>query len=172
MGGTNPGNQYNTYSLTVSPSGQIFYLNAGDPHSTVYCESVDDTFQVSAPALANFSLLADAEDAATAKNEDSGGTPIPSPSGVSPTSAPFNGQFLQLDVVSIDGEPLTTGHLRSATDNTFFPARGPTDNRRRSLEKSPSGARAIGHERVADRASRVTYSPPLFVMWVWKTQGA
>jgi hypothetical protein len=105
LGGSNSSSAYNAFSLTVAPSGQTFYLNAGDRHSTLYCDPVDYTLQLSTPGMASFTLLADSKDSAAEKNIDNGGTPIRSPGGVEPSQGTFDGQFLQLDVVSVSVKP-------------------------------------------------------------------
>jgi hypothetical protein len=105
VGGTNPSAGYNTYSLTASGMGPAFYLNAGEQHSTLYCDAVDYTFELAVSGRADITLQAVANDSATEKNRDKDGNPIPSPPGVEPSNGPFNGQFLQLDVVSVTVSP-------------------------------------------------------------------
>ncbi len=105
LGGSSSSTAYNTFALTVAPSGETLYLNAGERHASLYCDPVDYTLQVTAPALASFTLEADSMDSAAEKNLDSAGNPIPTPDGVEPSKGTFDGQFVQLDVVSVSVKP-------------------------------------------------------------------
>ena len=90
---------YNTYSMKVSAPSQTYYLNAG--HSGPRrCFPVDYTETVPMRGGAVVTLVGDPVDTAQILNIDGdGGTSVVP--GVAPYPAAYDGQFLQMDVISV-----------------------------------------------------------------------
>lgn len=104
-GGIN-GDPYNIYRLQVSSPAQTFYINAGTSYITsTFALDYQQTFRVDAGATVT--LFADAVDGAEIRNLDATGTPISIP-GVA-VAQPYDGQFVQLDVLSVVPDPVASG---------------------------------------------------------------
>jgi hypothetical protein len=83
----------------ISNPPQQYFLNAG-ASGTLYCFGVDYTETVQIAAGATVTLTADPVDAVSAFNQDANGSPIVVP-GIPPAPDAYDGQFLQMDVVSV-----------------------------------------------------------------------
>ena len=106
VNGTVNGDPYNVYRLAVSSPAQTFYINAGTSYITnTFALDYQQTFRVDAGATVT--LYADAVDSAEIRNLDATGTPISIP-GVA-VAQPYDGQFVQLDVVSVVPDPVASG---------------------------------------------------------------
>ncbi|MBM4779936.1 MAG: hypothetical protein GQE15_19700 [Archangiaceae bacterium] len=92
---------WNVYRLEVSFPPAHWYLNAGASGEYV-CHAVDTTFTVQVRAGATVVLFASSVDGRRSqiRNRDDGGVPLVAPE-VAPAPAAFDGQFLQLDVLSV-----------------------------------------------------------------------
>lgn len=92
---------WNVYRLEVSFPPEHWYLNVGSSGEYV-CHSVDSTFTVQVRAGATVVLFASSVDGRRSqiRNRDDGGVPIVVPD-IAPAPAVFDGQFLQLDVLSV-----------------------------------------------------------------------
>ncbi len=101
VGGTPLAEGYNVYQLDISDPPGTYYLNAGTSGIT-YTYLLDYMQTVNIKAGATVVLKAVASDNLQIKNRDNLGNPIVVP-GIPPSPAPFNGQFIQMDVVAIDG---------------------------------------------------------------------
>jgi len=106
MGGTPAGDTANIYRLQVSDPAQTYYVNAGmtRPSNMLFCEALDFMKTVRARAGAMVTLTAEPLDALQIVNRDQSGTPIVVP-GIRPAPAAFDGQFVQMDVVSVAVAP-------------------------------------------------------------------
>lgn len=100
-GGLPDGATFNIFRLNVSSPEMTYYLNAGSSY-------IDECFELSIEKTivmdhgATLTLLADAGgDALSTKNRDGTGNPIVV-TGVPPYPYPFDGQFVQLDIVDIE----------------------------------------------------------------------
>jgi hypothetical protein len=99
----------NVYQLGISAPAQVFYLNApsGDGNlGRVWSIDYQKTIRVQGGA--KVTLTADAQDGNLVSNLDDKGTPLVIPA-VPPAPAPFDGQFIQLDVVSVVPAPAPAG---------------------------------------------------------------
>jgi hypothetical protein len=96
------GDAFNIYQLGVSSPAQTFYLNAG--MSSIYrCFVIDYQETIAMAAGATVTLTADAVDGHEIENLDmttDPANPIIVP-GVPPAPAAYNGQFIQMDVLSV-----------------------------------------------------------------------
>ncbi|MER2564823.1 MAG: hypothetical protein ABTQ32_29130 [Myxococcaceae bacterium] len=92
---------WNIYRLEVSYPPEHWSLNAGSSGEYV-CHAVDSTFTVQVRAGATVVLFASSVDGRRSqiRNRDDAGVVIVPPD-VSPAPAAFDGQFLQLDVLSV-----------------------------------------------------------------------
>jgi hypothetical protein len=99
------GDAWNIYRLTVSDPFERWYLNAAVSGEYV-CHPVDATFTVRVRAQATVTLFASSVDGRRSqiRNRDDAGTPLIAP-GVPPAPRPFDGQFLQLDIVGVTAAP-------------------------------------------------------------------
>lgn len=98
-GGAPDGGPYNIYRLTVSNPSSVYYLNAGTSGiERVWLLDVTKTIPIAADATVV--LDAEAIDNAEISNQDGSGQPI-IPAGVPPAPDAFDGQFIQMDVVSV-----------------------------------------------------------------------
>jgi hypothetical protein len=105
-GGSINGDPYNVYRITVSSPAQTYYVNAGTSNIThTWALDYQQTFRVDAGATVT--LFADAVDGAEIRNLDATGTPISIP-GVA-VAQPYDGQFVQLDVVAVTPDPVASG---------------------------------------------------------------
>jgi hypothetical protein len=101
-GGAEDGGSYNVYAMAVSSPAQTYYLNAGSSNIT-NCWLLDYTKTIPMDAGATVTLTALAKDGQEIKNRDAAtGAPIVVPD-IPPAPDPFNGQFIQMDVVSVTG---------------------------------------------------------------------
>jgi hypothetical protein len=99
---------YNVYTLATVPEGadspsQIFRLNSGasDIHRVFLIDYVATVRVATGTTLL---LTADSIEGAIVSNTDGNGQPIVVP-GVAPDPAPFDGQFVQVDVESVTPTP-------------------------------------------------------------------
>lgn len=98
-GGTEDGGGFNVYSLTVSDPPMTYYLNDGSS-AIYYCFGIDYTVTVPMQGGATVTLYATAKDALEIVNIDSSGVPILVPD-VTPYPSAYDGQFVQMDVLSV-----------------------------------------------------------------------
>jgi len=99
------GDAWNIYRLTVSDPPERWYLNAAASGEYV-CHPVDATFTVRVRAQATVTLFASSVDdrRSQIRNRDDAGTRLVA-AGVPPAPLPFDGQFLQLDVLGVTAVP-------------------------------------------------------------------
>jgi hypothetical protein len=92
----------NIYRLTTSAPNATYFVNAGTtrPASALYCETMDYEAAIEIAAGATVTLTAEPLDALQIKNRDQNGQPFVI-ANVPPAPDPFNGQFVQMDVVSV-----------------------------------------------------------------------
>jgi hypothetical protein len=92
---------WNIYRLEVSAPPQAFVLNAG-VSGEYRCHVVDATFSFRASSGAVVTLFASSVDLnrSQIRNVDDAGTPLVV-SGLPPAPRPFDGQFLQVDVLGV-----------------------------------------------------------------------
>ncbi len=100
-GGAPPaGSTINVYGLTISSPPQTYFLNRGVSHRVVV--GIDYSERVLVTAGATVTLLADSRDALELRNLGPSGAPVVVP-GVPPAPEPFDGQFIQMDVLEVRG---------------------------------------------------------------------
>jgi len=98
-GGTPASDGFNVYRLEVDSPQQTYHLNAGA--SAIYhCFEIDYLVTVRVNAGAQVKLTADPLDGAIIANKGQSGSPIVV-ANVPPAPAPYNGQFVQMDVVAV-----------------------------------------------------------------------
>ena len=98
--GTPDGSSFNVVRLQISSPAQTYYLNAGESFQGL-CYLLDFAKTVVMSNGATITLYADTGgDQLSILNIDGQGVPIVAP-GVPPAPAAYDGQFLQVDVVSI-----------------------------------------------------------------------
>ena len=103
VGGSPASNAYNIYSLTTSSPAQTYYVNAG-PQAEV-CVAIDFVRTVRVNGGARVQLSASTgNDAAQLTNHDAAGQAIVVP-GIAPSPSAYDGQFVQMDVVSVTPVP-------------------------------------------------------------------
>jgi hypothetical protein len=102
-GGSPSDPKYNVYRLDVSNPPQTYFLNAGTAQ-LLYCVAIDYTRSLRIATGATVTLTADPLDGLEIKNRDSNGMPIVIP-GIPPAPAAFDGQFIQMDVLSVSQAP-------------------------------------------------------------------
>ncbi len=99
IGGSPPaGSTINVYGLHVSSPGQTYFVNQGVSHRVVVALDYVETVPIAAGATVT--LDADSRDSLQLRNLDASGQPIVIP-GVAPAPMAFDGQFVQMDVVSV-----------------------------------------------------------------------
>lgn len=99
IGGTPENDAWNIYRLTLSSPQQTHHLNHGA--SGLYqCVGVDYVIKVRAAAGAKVTLFASAVDANLSQIRNNVANPIVIP-GIAPAPKSYDGQFLQLDVLSV-----------------------------------------------------------------------
>jgi hypothetical protein len=99
IGGTPlAGSTINVYGLAVSAPAQSYYVNQGISYRVVV--ALDYTETVPIAAGATVTLNADSRDSFQLRNLDASGQPIVVP-GVRPAPEPFDGQFVQMDVMAV-----------------------------------------------------------------------
>jgi hypothetical protein len=95
---------YNTYSIAVSSPAQTFYLNADTKAESYRVFALDHQKAIVVAGGASITLQVLDPDCAMVKNCQSFETSVCTPhvvAGVPPAPMAFNGQFVQLDVVSV-----------------------------------------------------------------------
>jgi hypothetical protein len=108
VGGTPGGDGYNIYTLTIQgPDANTLplnaYLNSGASGLSP-CWPIDYTVKLPMEAGSTISLTASTVDGQERANEDSNGNPILIP-GIPPYPSAYDGQFVQMDVVSVVPAP-------------------------------------------------------------------
>jgi len=98
-GGRSANSAYNIYKLEITDPPQTYYLNAGRA-GIRRCWLIDYVQTVRIRGGAEIILSADAQDGRLIGNVDGQGNPIIVP-GVPPSPQPYNGQFIQMDVLSV-----------------------------------------------------------------------
>jgi hypothetical protein len=104
IGGAPSSTVINTYGLSVSSPKQTLYLNASRsaPGTPVHLAALDDMVTISVDAGATIELFAMDDDCTMLKNCLQGFPCIPYVvPGIPPAPGAFDGQFAQLDVVSV-----------------------------------------------------------------------
>lgn len=99
---------YNTVSITVSAPAKTYYLNLADAKGEIYqVFNLDYTAVVSANGGAKVTLGLTDPDCALVRNCQSftGECAPYVPAAVPPAPAAFDGQFLQLDLLSLTPQP-------------------------------------------------------------------
>lgn len=101
-GGTSADPYANVYQLAVTQPAQTYYVNSGTvrPSNDLYCDAIDYEATIEVGGGAKVTLSANTKDALQIKNRDKGGTPYVI-ADVPPAPQPYNGQFVQMDVVSV-----------------------------------------------------------------------
>lgn len=101
IGGAPINDTWNIYALSVSSPAETYYVNRGEG-GLYRCFALDYTATIPIAAGATVTLVADPVDSATEEivNTDGTGTPIVVP-GVPPAPAAFDGQFIQMDVLTV-----------------------------------------------------------------------
>lgn len=102
VGGTPASDTANIYRLTVSAPSATYFVNSGTTRAStaLYAESIDYEATVDMQAGATVTLTAEPLDALQIKNRDQAGAPFVV-ADVPPAPAAFDGQFVQMDVVSV-----------------------------------------------------------------------
>ena len=97
----NGGDTFNLYAMTVSSPAQTYFVNNGT--SNIYNTfAIDFTETVPVDGGATVTLTADPVNGAEIVNVDPSGTPIVVPD-IAPAPMAYNGQFVQMDVISVSG---------------------------------------------------------------------
>ncbi len=105
IGGHPDNGVFNIYRLAISAPAQVFYLNApGANDSLAPVRSIDYQKTIRVQGGATVTLSADAQDGRLCSNIGDNLKPLVIP-GVPPAPAPFDGQFIQMDVVSVKPAP-------------------------------------------------------------------
>jgi len=105
IGGHPDNGAFNIYQLAISQPAQVFYLNApGANDQLAPVRSIDYQKTIRVQGGATVTLSADAQDGSLVANTDDKGKPLVIPD-VPPAPAPFDGQFIQMDVVSVAPAP-------------------------------------------------------------------
>lgn len=99
VGGRSAQSTYNIYRLHISDPEQTYYLNAGRA-GIRRTWAIDYRKTIPIRAGAAVTLSADAQDDRLIENRDISGKPIVVPD-VPPAPRAFDGQFIQIDVVSV-----------------------------------------------------------------------
>ena len=105
-GGDDNGDSFNVYELSISSPAQHYFLNTGTSN-IANCYVIDYLKTFRADAGATVTLYAASKDDQEIQNLDAGGNPL-TISGTNVTQ-PFNGQFIEMDVVSVMPDPIATG---------------------------------------------------------------
>lgn len=98
-GGRSADGNYNIYKLEITSPPQTYFLNAGRA-GIRRCWLIDYTRTITVRGGATVILSADAQDGRLIGNVDDQGRPIVVP-GVPPAPQPYNGQFIQMDVIEV-----------------------------------------------------------------------
>jgi hypothetical protein len=107
-GGMPGGDGYNVYTLAIlGPEANIlpskYYLNSG-MSGIAHCWPIDYTVTLPMEAASTITLTAVTTDGEEITNQDTTNTPIIIP-GISPYPSAYNGQFVQMDIVSVAPAP-------------------------------------------------------------------
>jgi hypothetical protein len=103
IGGAPERDPYNVYSLRISDPPQMFYLNRGRSFRSE-CLQIDYTKSIEMRGGTSVELIAESIDNQEIVNRDSDGRAIVV-SGVPPDPKVFDGQFIQMDVLSVRPTP-------------------------------------------------------------------
>lgn len=99
VGGVVGDTYHNTFKMTVSSPAAIYYANYAETSGlTPVGLDYNARFSIDGGATVTFDV--DAQDATQRQNFDSNGVAIVLP-GVTTTPSPYDGQFLQLDVIDV-----------------------------------------------------------------------
>ena len=99
VGGKVADGAYNVYELTTSAPAQTFYLNAGEA-GIRHVWPIDYKQTIRVKGGATVTLSGDAQDGRLIANLDEHGKPVVV-AGIAPAPAAYEGQFIQIDVVSV-----------------------------------------------------------------------
>ena len=99
IGGRSNNSNYNIYKLEITDPPQTYYLNAGRV-GIRRCWLIDYVKTIRIRGGAKIILSADAQDGVLIGNIDGQGKPIIVP-GVPPAPLPYNGQFIQMNVLEV-----------------------------------------------------------------------
>ncbi len=102
-GGVPAADLYNVYKMDVTNPPQTFFLNSGVSLSG-YCVGLDYTRTVRMAADSTVTLTADPIDGAQVENGGIDGLPVVVPD-IPPSPDRYDGQFIQMDVVSVAQVP-------------------------------------------------------------------
>lgn len=98
-GGAIGDDYHGDYRLTISSPPRVYHLNySAAATDLVATLDYNASFQIDGGATASFKL--DGQDALQLRNLDASAKPVTIP-GVATTPSPYNGQFLQLDVIEV-----------------------------------------------------------------------
>ena len=98
IGGNPDGSAWTEYRLDVSAPAQTYYLNNGQS-SQYWCWAEDYQRTIEIAADADVTLVGVGVDGKQVKNQDSNDDPIVIPD-IPPAPSPFDGQFVQIDVMA------------------------------------------------------------------------
>lgn len=104
-GGDDNGDSYNVYELSISSPPQHYFLNAGASNIT-HCWVIDYEKSFRADAGATVTLYAASKDNQEIRNIDANGQPL-TVAGTS-VQQPYDGQFIEMDVVSVVPDPIAS----------------------------------------------------------------
>lgn len=99
QGGTPSSGPQNLYKLQIASPPQTYFLNAGT-NGISHCFPLDYTQALTITGGAAVTLTAQGIDGAELMNKDASGNPIVV-NGVAPAPSAYNGQFIEMDVVSV-----------------------------------------------------------------------
>ena len=105
-GGADSGDTFNVYELNISSPLQTYFLNVGSSGIN-NCFAIDYEKTVRIDAGATVSLFANSVDNQEIINVGADGTTPLTVPGVS-VAQPYNGQFIQMDVLSVNADPVAS----------------------------------------------------------------
>lgn len=103
IGGTPATDPFNVYELKVSDPAQSYFVNSGSSY-TMHSFPLDYQKTIQVKGGSQVILSADPIDTGEIKNVDANGAPLVV-AGVPPAPASYDGQFVQMDVVSVVAMP-------------------------------------------------------------------
>lgn len=103
-GGEPSADGWNISMLEVSDPAQVFFLNYGVQNAEDGVFALDYTQQIEVDGTARLTLTGDSVDNCALPNADSNGEPVVIPN-IPPAPAAFEGQFTQVDIVSVELAP-------------------------------------------------------------------
>jgi hypothetical protein len=104
-GGDDNGDSFNVYELSISSPAQHYFLNTGTSNiGNCFVIDYEETFR--ADSGATVTLYAASNDNQEIQNIDPTGMPLTVDGTTIPQ--PFNGQFIEVDVVSVSPDPIAT----------------------------------------------------------------